>query len=102
MASNRGGAIYNNLTASNIMNCDFSFNSVPTSAGGALMIRNGNDDTFDPVNVLNCTFEENTAGFGGALGVYDSKSIVNITDCDFNSNTAVSYTHLTLPTIYSV
>lgn len=89
-ASNRGGAIYNNSTSSNIMNCNFSFNSVPTSAGGALMIRNGNDDTFDPVNIANCTFEENSAGFGGALGAYDSKSIVNITDCDFLSNTAAT------------
>ncbi|MFK7771315.1 MAG: T9SS type A sorting domain-containing protein [Saprospiraceae bacterium] len=89
-AANRGGAIYNNLTASSIINCTFSFNSVPSSAGGALMIRNGNDDTFDPVNIVNCTFENNESGFGGAMGVYDSKTIVNVTDCDFISNTAVT------------
>ncbi|MFK8005253.1 MAG: T9SS type A sorting domain-containing protein [Saprospiraceae bacterium] len=87
-AANRGGAIYNSSTASNIMNCTFSFNSVPTSAGGALMIRNGNDNDFDPVNIVNCTFENNESGFGGAMGVYDSKSIANVTDCDFISNSA--------------
>ena len=89
-ASNRGGAIYNNTTSNNIMNCDFSFNSVPTSAGGALTIRNGNDDDIDPVNVVNCTFEQNDAGFGGALAVYDSKSIANFTACDFTQNNAAT------------
>lgn len=89
-AANRGGAIYNNSTSSNIMNCEFSFNSVPTSAGGALMVRNGNNNDFDPVNIINCTFEENDAGFGGALGVYDTKSIINVTDCDFIQNNAIT------------
>ena len=86
----RGGAIYNGSTASNIMNCNFSFNSAPNSSGGALKIRNGNDDAIDPVNVVNCTFNENMAAFGGALGSYDSQSIVNLTDCEFTNNEAAT------------
>ncbi len=86
----RGGAIYNGSTASNIMNCNFSFNSAPNSSGGALKIRNGNDDAVDPVNVINCTFNDNMAAFGGAFGSYDSQSTVNLTDCEFINNTAAT------------
>ena len=86
----RGGAIYNSSTTSNIMNCDFSFNSAPNSSGGAMMIRNGNDAEFDPVNVVNCTFDQNMAAFGGAFGSYDPRSIANVTNCEFTKNTAAT------------
>lgn len=86
----RGGAIYNSGTSSDITDCTFSSNMAPNSSGGALKVRNGNDDPIGPVNVLNCTFDQNSASFGGAFGAYDSQTVVNLVDCEFTENSAAT------------
>ncbi len=85
----RGGGIYNTTSPSTITNCVFEDNSAMTSSGGGLQVRH-TDDEVDPieVNVIDCTFEDNLANWGGGVGVYDDRTAVNFMNCEFISNTA--------------
>lgn len=82
----RGGGIYNTGSPSTISNCTFTNNSAAASSGGAITVRSDDDDPIIEVNISNCSFNDNNASFGGAVGIYDSKSIGNINNCDFIGN----------------
>ena len=86
----RGGGIYNTSSPSSITNCTFDNNSAPGSSGGALQIRSDDDEPPVLVSVTECSFNSNSATFGGAVGVYDQQSVGIFTDCSFTSNSAVN------------
>jgi len=88
-----GGAIvaYGQLTARNVK---FSGNKAYTR-GGVVFISKSSDTLVTRfVNFVGCTFENNEAGLGGAIGVYSSSydfsegGKATITDCEFIGNSA--------------
>lgn len=85
--NSRGGAIYNFASPSIISDCNFMDNKASSSSGGALQVRHTDDD-FPPLDVIvsNCNFSGSEATYGGAVGCYDAKSIVNLNDCKFEFN----------------
>lgn len=85
----RGGGIYTSESNTIITNCLFENNISNGSSGGALQVR-GDDDFNSTVNINDCTFSNNSANFGGALGCYDSTAVVNVTNCTFEENSAVN------------
>ncbi|MEM6964074.1 MAG: T9SS type A sorting domain-containing protein [Bacteroidota bacterium] len=84
----RGGGLYNTSSPSIITDCDFFNNFALASSGGALQVRSDDDDPFITVEISNCTFQGSRGRFGGAVGIYDEKSIANFTNCDFSDNEA--------------
>lgn len=102
--NNRGGVVYHDDNALNVINCEFTNNSTEasggviytrtgqltvdggifsansaTSNGGTIYINNGT------INIKNsCDFNNNKANQGGA--VYALKGTTTIDDCDFEAN----------------
>ena len=88
-SSLKGGAIFNRDGVVTIENSTFKGNSVPTSAGGAVLNESGNTGITGSITITGSTFEGNTAGNGGAVwNGFDGT--VNITGSTFKGNTAVA------------
>ncbi|GEM_PF-3822952 len=67
-----------------VANCIFTQNNVTTCGGGVL---NYNPDTIRDTNtIINCTFNNNSAKFGG--GMWNNYSSPTVIDCSFINNTA--------------
>ena len=73
-----GGAISWKKGDAYIINTLFENNEANFTYGGALMLYDGGD-------IVNCTFNHNTAGHAGAIFNYN---LLNITDCTFINNIA--------------
>lgn len=105
-ASDKGGAMYNSVTALTITGCVFSANTA-SNYGGAMAIpsssstitnctfssnasNNGGaiSTDYSSPTLTSCTFSGNTATSGGAI--YNSQSTPALTNCTFSGNTAVS------------
>ena len=86
----RGGGIYNTSSPTNITNCTFNANTAPASSGGAVQSRSADDDPPIIVNITACTFSENNATWGGAVGNYDEHTTVNLTNCQFTENSSIN------------
>ena len=88
-SSLKGGAIFNRDGTVTITNSTFKGNSVPKSAGGAVLNESGNTGILGTITITGSTFEGNKAGNGGAVwNGFDGT--VNITDSTFKGNTAVA------------
>ena len=84
-----GGAIFaqNDSTEVTAHHSEFTGN-IATSSGGAMNISAG-----IPFNVENCTFDVNSADFGGAIQFTEDSldlAVGNISDCNFYFNTATT------------
>lgn len=83
----RGAGIYLSDTEGSVMSCTFESNISIVSSGAAIQLRTDDDEVdFKTSNIQNCTFELQNARFGGAIGVYDSLTIANISGCSFSDN----------------
>ena len=87
-SSLKGGAIFNRDGVVTIENSTFKGNSVPTSAGGAVLNESGDTSKPGTITIKGSTFEGNTAGNGGAVW-NGSNGKVDITASTFKSNTAL-------------
>ncbi|EFA76850.1 hypothetical protein PPL_09602 [Heterostelium album PN500] len=81
---NKGGMLFISsvFSTSNITDCQF-INNTGTLESGAVYIR----QSFG-INILNTTFQSNTASQGGALYVLNSNIVVN--NCQFTNNNATN------------
>ena len=87
-SSLKGGAIFNRDGVVTITDSTFKGNSVPTSAGGAVLNESGDTSKPGTITIKGSTFEGNTAGNGGAVwNGFNGK--VDITASTFKSNTAL-------------
>ena len=87
-SSLKGGAIFNRDGEVTITDSTFKGNSVPTSAGGAVLNESGDTNKLGTITIKGSTFEGNTAGNGGAVW-NGSNGEVTITDSTFKGNTAL-------------
>ena len=87
-SSLKGGAIFNRDGEVTITDSTFKGNSVPTSAGGAVLNESGDTNKLGTITIKGSTFEGNTAGNGGAVW-NGSDGEVTITDSTFKGNTAL-------------
>ena len=86
-ANNQGGAIFNNGTCT-VINSIFTENNADILGVGGAINNGGTLDKKASLNVMGCTFNNNSAyHWGGAIcNNYDGTC--NIDDCIFNSNAA--------------
>jgi predicted outer membrane repeat protein len=83
VAVDRGGAIYNTSSATDIRNCDFQTNEAFYLDGGAI----ANVDA-SPLHLGNCSFLRNLARSGRGGGVFNTGSAANIEGCFFSRNSS--------------
>ena len=88
-SSLKGGAIFNRDGNVTITSSTFRGNSVPTSAGGAVLNESGDTSKLGTITITGSTFEGNKAGNGGAVW-NGFNGTVNITGSTFKGNTAVA------------
>ncbi len=86
-----GGAVYANLSDSEFVDCTFDLNFSRAGAngeGGAVKIQaQAFGGPYSMPVFQGCVFTNNTAGYGGALALFDAEAVV--TDCQFSGNTTV-------------
>ncbi len=94
-----GGAIFINDHGKippkvTVKNCTFENNSIPskdgsfTGRGGAIYANNFRAQTPMNVNIINSTFKNNNAAYGGAIAV-DGIVNIKITGCTFENNNGI-------------
>ena len=88
-SSLKGGAIFNRDGTVTITNSTFKGNSVPKSAGGAVLNESGDINKDGTITITGSTFEGNQAGNGGAVW-NGSNGKVTITNSTFKGNTALA------------
>ena len=77
-----GGAIYNSFGSDvTLTNNTFSGHNIPACAGGSIYQYSGNMD------VIDCTFSNNTASIGGAIANYQDDTM-NVSNSTFINNSA--------------
>ena len=76
-----GGAIYLNLTSTEITNCEFRNNFTQNGSGGAIAVSEStltlNSGIFTD-NVADDLYEDSYSGNGGAISISGSSSVVNV------------------------
>ena len=88
-SSLKGGAIFNRDGNVTITDSTFKGNSVPKSAGGAVLNESGDINKDGTITITGSTFEGNKAGNGGAVwNGFDGT--VTITNSTFKGNTALA------------
>ena len=88
-SSLKGGAIFNRDGNVTITDSTFKGNSVPKSAGGAVLNESGDINKDGTITITGSTFEGNKAGNGGAVwNGFDGN--VTITNSTFKGNTALA------------
>ena len=68
----------------NIMGCTFLNNSAIDGIGGAMWF----DQSTYSISIKYCTFQDNSATFGGVVGMVNTTGNVNIMGCTFLNNSA--------------
>jgi predicted outer membrane repeat protein len=89
-----GGAIYNIYSSNTTLtNANFNLNSANNGSGGAIfntfLIGNNTAGTGSTINLIQNSFQQNSASSGGAI--YNSASSSNLTNVSFSQNAASSY-----------
>lgn len=84
-SSGRGGAIYGWKSSFTVTGSTFENNEV-NSTGGAIYAT-GDSKTY---SIEDCTFDGNSAGWGGGITNYGADTFVDIIDCDFSENSATT------------
>ncbi len=84
----RGGGIYSSNSSYNLTEGNFSGNISMGSTGGA--IHNTNGGTPATISIEETKFFQNSATWGGAVTNYSEGTVVDIMNCTFDGNVAVT------------
>jgi hypothetical protein len=86
-ANSSGGAISIENTNVDISDCTFESNSA-IKCGGAIDISNKVSTTAREVTISNCNFTNNSAEFGDAIMLRETKTVVDVSGSNFEDNGA--------------